>query len=324
MSTSTPAAPAKTPGWRLVLDAFMAAPDRTLTNAELGAVRGVQAWHQRISDLGKKGYVVTEAVRIGTGYFAYALVGVRGDTGTDLPHADDVPHLSGGAVEAEQKKAVERIEANAEDLLKRPAGLVDAGPVREMPRATADVLADVRRERDEALAEVERLRLTLAGSDVEDDEDEQAMAEAQAATVRVTQARDALAEALGVEASGFDLVPLVEQAVEALRKPKRASRQPRAERGPTGPALMRKALEHHEQPMHAAKIAEWVLANGGDAVYKGLTPAATMAAQLATSNKTGGEFVKVAPGCYGLREWEGKEDQFGNALLELAPVRSAA
>jgi hypothetical protein len=84
---------------------------------------------------------------------------------------------------------------------------------------------------------------------------------------------------------------------------------------------MRKALEFTEQPMHSAKIAEWVMANGGEAVYQGLTPSATMAAQLATSNKDGGEFVKVSPGCYGLREWTGKADSFGNPLLELDPVR---
>lgn len=305
MTTTT-----RVPGWRVVLDAFLAAPERTLTNTELGQVRGVQAWHQRVSDLRRKGYLLTEAVRVGEGYYAYRLVGVqRGSEGHDR-EGDALPVLAGLAVAEEQQNAGEALAAQAASLLDRAKG----GPSAAHPSPPSSLP----RQRDEARAEVERLRERVADLERSADELDEAV---EADLRREQSARDALAEILlpdGADASGHTLVALAEIAVQQLRDAggRRRSRQPGAGRGPTGPQLMRKALEHHGDPMHAAAIAEWVMTHGGDAIYKGKTPAATMAAQLATSSKAGGEFEKVSPGCYALREWTDEEKA-------LTPIRPA-
>lgn len=62
------------PGWRIILDAFLAAPDRTLTNIELGDVRGVQAFRSRISDLRAMGCDITEGTYVCQGVYRYRLV----------------------------------------------------------------------------------------------------------------------------------------------------------------------------------------------------------------------------------------------------------
>lgn len=62
------------PGWRIVLDAFLAAPDRTLTNHELGDIRGVQAFRSRIADLRRMGCDITEGTYVARGKYRYRLV----------------------------------------------------------------------------------------------------------------------------------------------------------------------------------------------------------------------------------------------------------
>lgn len=257
MSDSTP----KRPGRLRVLDAFLAADDRTLTNAQLGNLRGVQAWHQRMSNLKAMGYVFTDAVRLKGGYYAYRLLGYVIDSDADaeltaMAKAGDLPALA-PALAAIRPSNVGTAIADGTRALRGTPPPVRERPVVHPPKALTDEVRALRERVAELEAENERLR---------------------------TEQRP------------------------------RATRKPAAERGPTGPALMRKALEAHGKPMHSKAIAAFVLANGGDALYKGKTPDATMAAQLATSNKTGGEFVKTTPGCFGLREWDADK-------LALEPIR---
>lgn len=116
------------PGWERVLDAFMAAPDRILTNVQLAAVPGVQAFHQRLTDLGNYGYQITAAIKLAPGRYAYALLGInRGDAGWPFsyprPHADALPKVSHTyddyAVVC--AAAVAKIDRRADELLKRDA-----------------------------------------------------------------------------------------------------------------------------------------------------------------------------------------------------------
>jgi hypothetical protein len=368
--TDRPADTRRVPGWERVLNAFMADPDRIRTNVELGQVPGVQAFHQRISDLTRYGYVLTSAVKLGgNGRYAYALLGVAASPGAwphsyPRPYADDLPTVPDDpdAYADVVAAAVAKIEAKSDELTRRGAAPAvshetpsrvtrDAAAVLALalgddvigdwPAADRrDVLALAKATRDE-LSRTRSLRalehangeqadelLELKAVAREAEEARQAiLGYARASTDQDVQAWAEQPVTIG-EAVTFLVASATSMRAAVASKPARRARQPRADRGPTGPQLMRKALEHHEQPMHTAKIAEWVLANGGDKVYKGLTPSATMAAQLATSNKETGEFVKVAPGCYGLREWAtggadgGPElDGFGNELLELDPVR---
>jgi len=336
VSASTTAV--RVPGWERVLNAFMAAPDRTLTNVQLGDVPGVQAFHQRIQDMRRYGYVVTEAVLVKKGRYAYTLVGVRGDEGvSDLRHADALPHLHDEAIDAAIRDAEGAIEANREALAKRerapirpPARTVEQSRmVRDAVASLQDglpegVLADLGDGRDDllSLAHAARDAMTVYSSSV-------AAEVISAHRTALVAVLNVLGDPPPIESADIlvawaqerrDSIVAAEIAADrAERRP--AARAPRADRAPTGPTLMRKALEHHEQPMHSAKIAAWVMENGGADVYKGKTPAATMAAQLATSNKEEAEFVKVAPGCYALREWTGKHDQFGDPLLDLDPIR---
>lgn len=299
----------RVPGWERVLDAFAAAPDRILTNAELGMIPGVQAFHQRITDLERLGYVLTSAVQLKPGYYAYALVG-RAPRLTDVPAPGGTrpaPHVASLPVVGDHHevygaaiaRAVASINAKRDALLKRTAPSVAIEVIAAHHRVIRDIAATLREAIDPE-------RLGAIDEASRDD----GLVLAHAARHEIADLHGKLADALGQVAE-----------LEAAR-PARAARAPRADRGPTGPQLMRKALEHHEQPMHSAKIAAWVMANGGDQVFKGKTPAASMASQLATSNKDDGEFVRVdTAGCFGLREWEGKQDDFGNDLLDLDPIR---
>jgi hypothetical protein len=61
------------PGWMIVLRAFLAAPDRSLTNHELGALYGVQAFRSRISDLRAMGCDITQGTYIARGHYRYRL-----------------------------------------------------------------------------------------------------------------------------------------------------------------------------------------------------------------------------------------------------------
>lgn len=346
------------PGWERVLNAFMADPDRILTNVELGQVPGVQAFHQRISDMTRYGYVLTAAVKLSRGHYAYALLGVS-TTGTrwsfpyPRPHADRLPIVADDheTYAATVEAAVAKIEARTDELLKRgqtptvarPAG---ADRLRTLEQENAQLAADARgvvnamqialgdhtadwpdaSRRDLHKMTRKTLEILTDGREVID-----------VLTSRETDAvamlQDALPEERQIDLVDGGLLTLVQAAcdeivrLEAVARGLRAdlaaapARRPRADRGPSGPDLLRKALEFHEQPMHSAKIQAWVMENGGADVYKGKTPGATMAAQLATSNQKGGQFIKVAPGVYALREWEGKADEFGNLLLELDAVR---
>jgi hypothetical protein len=361
----------RVPGWERVLDAFMSDPDRIRTNVELGQVPGVQAFHQRISDLTRLGYVLTSAVKLTNGRFAYALLGIAQSPGAwphkrPRPYGDVLPTVPDNhdAYAVLVGEAVAKIEAKSDELTRRgaaPAEPVrsDASRTRAMRDAAAtlavalgdDVVGDwTPADRGDVVAlakaargELARARSLRALEQANGEQAEQvgaAVAMLQevlgdhVADWTIAERGDLLAltrttcELVGdLRASTAELDRRLADAAAAPRAARRP-RQPRADRGPTGPQLMRKALEHGEQPMHTAKIAAWVMDNGGADVYRGKTPDATMAAQLATSNKEGGEFVKVAPGCYGLREWatagaEGgpKVDEFGNELLDLDPVR---
>jgi hypothetical protein len=347
----------RVPGWERVLDAFMAAPDRTLTNVELGQIPGVQAFHQRITDLEHLGYVLTKAVQLKPGYYAYALVGrgaavsvvpAPGGKTRPAPHADVLPIVHERQPIASAVAAA--VFSDSEALLKRvapPAAVAVVGEQAREVRGTRQVRDAVATLHDA----IDYGRL----SDIDPASREDLLTLAHAARDEMDAARRARKDAADAcEAARADVIEtlrravgpvlvaehgvtygepgfltdslVLAQAVRLIARPSagtatRDAGRRTPERGPTGPQLMRKALEYHEQPMHSSKIAEWVMANGGGACYRGATPAATMAAQLAMSNKQDGEFVKVKPGCYGLREWTGKQDAFGNAILDLDPVR---
>jgi hypothetical protein len=244
-------------GRELVLAAFLEAPDRTLTNAQLGNIPGVQAFHQRMSNLKGMGYVFTSAVRLRSGHYAYKLLGYVADS-----------------------------EAHAE---------VKATPERE--RLGRPALAII-------LAEEVNVRVVDATDALRAKRDEIPTPSGERPTIRPPKKlSDEMARLRAENSTLTERVAELEAALEAAQSSPTA-RRPRADRGPTGPALMRKVLEDAGAPMHSKVIAERVMAQGGDALYKGKTPAATMAAQLATSNKSGGEFVKVVAGCFGLREWD--------------------
>lgn len=356
-----PADSRRVPGWERVLDAFMSAPDRALTNVQLGRVPGVQAFHQRISDLERYGYVLTGAVKLKPGHYAYKLLGVDPSLptprGRARPHAGALTELTGTAIDLARNEGVAWIVSHIDVLLRRAEPVRPAPGFAETSRASRDAAACLATALgDDVIGDwpdadrADVLALARAARD-EIDRSRSLRALEQAHGLLRDEVREvvfSLREALGDHVADWtpqdrsDVLKLTGKACgvlgglrEALaarpaRAP-RAPRQPRAERGPTGPDLMRKALEHCEQPMHSAKIAEWVMSNGGADIYKGATPHATMAAQLATSNVRGGDFLKVAPGCYGLREWAcslpdeepraARRDEFGNPLLELDPIR---
>lgn len=381
MSTATTAPTTRRiPGWERVLSAFMAAPDRTLTNVELGQIPGVQAFHQRIQDARRYGYFITDGVLVKKGRYAYTLVGVSARlVGDRVP---DLPRLAEDRLDEALHDAYKVIRQNAEALAKRekppiqPAaqtvertrmvrGAVaalqealgdhvadwptsDQGDLLALTHKTCSVLEESREvvrvlvaERSDTIdwilasagqspATITCATAAAAGSATLPDlvasmvtarqDEEQRREDALSGVLALLDEHGAT---MAVTGTAVDIVAWArERLAERTPAAPRAARAPRADRTPTGPQLMRKALEFHEQPMHSSKIAEWVMANGGGDRYRGATPAATMAAQLATSNKQDdGEFVKVKPGCYALRDWTGKQDQFGNDLLDLEPIR---
>lgn len=62
------------PGWWIVLQAFLRAPGRKLTNIELGSLYGVQAFRSRIADLRRMGIDVTAGAFVRRGVYEYRLV----------------------------------------------------------------------------------------------------------------------------------------------------------------------------------------------------------------------------------------------------------
>lgn len=322
MSTTAPPrsqedAGKRVPGWRLVLDALIDAPNHTLTNAQLGALRGVQAFHQRLSDLKRRGWVLTPATRVGRGYYAYRLVGFM--VGSEA-EADAATYPSEATALPEALRPFRSADAAARAVDVTPVVFTGHAPPRTpvaaaQPRAIADSIRALQgaleSHEDDLLALAHEAARRLASLTRHRVEDARAHDVGDAAA---ESARNRLAEALGGAAPEDDLVALAVCAAERLE---RRHRQPRADRGPTGPQLMRTVLEEAGAPMHSGEIARRVLAHGGDAIYKGKTPDATMAAQLATSNKTGGEFVKVSPGCFGLRDWDADK-------LDAEPIRNGA
>jgi hypothetical protein len=302
-------APARPKGWEIIRQAFLDAPKRTLTNHELGDVPGVQAFHQRISNLKDQGYVFAAGVRVGPGRYAYRLLGVQ----------EGKPAARCGLPVIPWNDLMATISLAESDLRDNPPAERTTSDARTEARTEARGL----RERNAEL-EAENAQLREVVTRDEDDEildDEPGVAQQVAAnTSRVLAARNTLADVLGEPVTdslmdGLDLTALALRAAEQLKAKPRAARAPRAEHGPTGPQLMRQVLEAAGRPLHSKVIAERVLTSGGDALYKGKTPAATMAAQLATSNKAGGEFVKTEPGCFALREWAADK-------LEAEPVKS--
>lgn len=296
-----PTDPPRVPGWERVLNAFMAAPDRTLTNVQLGQVPGVQAFHQRIQDMRRYGYIVTDGVLVKKGRYAYTLLGVH--AGMNLrPDGKAHPQQAGPViadadVTAADLAAVEKTIANAEKLAKLEG--TPALPTPTTPRAVRDAVAMLQQtlgdhtadwpaaDRDDVLSLVHKV--------VELREDSrEVIAEMDRQITALTVERDAL----------------------------------RATAAGAGPALIRRALEWCEQPMHYKRIAAYVMENGGDAYYKGASPATTIVRHLVKSDKDpAGAFVKVASGVFALREWAddgtGKPrcDEFGNELLKLEALR---
>lgn len=103
------------------------------------------------------------------------------------------------------------------------------------------------------------------------------------------------------------------------RAQKRAGNQPPrpAQPGQSGLDAIATALEQAGRPVHTEVLTAAVLKHLGPdrATYNGLTPAATIASQLAVANKDHrGRFVRVAPGCYALRAWPAEKRR-------LAPTR---
>lgn len=272
------------PGWRRVLDAFMFAKDKTLTNVELGRVPGVQAFHQRISDLGRKGYIITPAVKVAQGRYAYTLVGVAEDVLSDAPYVDRLTRF-----EEEWREfvevAVERIKANADQIVKR-------SEAKRLPRATRDVLADLRGEAADVRTHLEDLRAAI---------------DPMSGTTPPDWSLTELAEAVTDEALK-EIKHLRARLKEAKPSARRAPSSAPREHRPGGPDMMRKVLEEADAPMHSKEIARRVLVlTADDPLYNGKTPDATMAAQLSTSNKEGGQFERTEPGCFALREWSAEQ-----------------
>jgi hypothetical protein len=88
---------------------------------------------------------------------------------------------------------------------------------------------------------------------------------------------------------------------------------------PSGPKMAEAILEAEGRPMHVKLIAERVIAKDQarpkkDRAYNGKTPAATISAQLTTSHVNGKTFIRVSPGCFGLRAWTA-------AKLKKAPLK---
>lgn len=93
-----------------MLDAFLAAPSRTLTNIELGQLRGVQAFRSRISDLRRMGCAITEGAYVATGVYRYRLVRWPADLlRAPLPPAPDpVDPAASSPIADEQDAAAEQ------------------------------------------------------------------------------------------------------------------------------------------------------------------------------------------------------------------------
>lgn len=317
MTDSTPAA--RQPyGWELVRSAFLAAPDRTLTNVDLGAIRGVQAFHQRISDLKRRGYVFTQGVKVADGYYAYHLIGAMENTQASGA-GEGLPLIHDAQVTAAQSAAAEGIKAHPPTINPTPSD-----PAPASSSVAVDVIAAHRDRIAELEQQADRVSLALGGAEIGQDDglpfEVATMFAAYDECFReMKAAADTLADAFnhrygltGDDAidHGMALSYIVPRVVEALNAPTittpkpRAARQPREARsGMTGPKAMAEVLEAEGKPMHSKAIAERVLAAHPD-LYGGKTPAATMNAQLSTANVKGGDFVKVSPGCFGLRAWD--------------------
>lgn len=88
----------------------------------------------------------------------------------------------------------------------------------------------------------------------------------------------------------------------------------------SGPGMAAAVLAAEGRPMHIGVIAERVIAQDrarpdGERIFRGKTPAATISAQLTLQHVKGGTFVRVSPGCFGLREWPKR-------TLALSPTRA--
>lgn len=112
------------PGWRIVLDAFLAAPGRTLTNIELGRLRGVQAFRSRISDLRRMGCDITEGTYVAAGCYRYRLVEWPADLlrAPLAPARDPIDPAASAPVVDAQDAAAEQTQLFAD----RPANALTA------------------------------------------------------------------------------------------------------------------------------------------------------------------------------------------------------
>jgi hypothetical protein len=115
------------PGWRIVLDAFLAARDHTLTNHELGDLRGVQAFRSRISDLRAMGCVITNGEYVAQGLYRYRLVSWPPALGSGSPSSSEAPKSEQATIAAHQDRVAERPDPPA------PDALFDAPPAPPAP-----------------------------------------------------------------------------------------------------------------------------------------------------------------------------------------------
>jgi hypothetical protein len=252
------------PGWHRVLDLFMADPQRTVTNVELGNLPGLQAWHQRVTDLKRRGYIITPSVLVGTGRYAYKLVGIRHDASTSLPYVGQLDGL-GPSTPVQVQAAVNEIKANAGLLAKRGG-----------PRTHA--AASVTRQLAEARERVTELEMGLA---------------------RIAAA---VLPALGLDAKEDqpDAVDDVAALVERVATQAKSGRPPAA---PRGTDLIRKVLTDAGQPMHVSALVPAVMAKT-DAYDDSRNPTSTISGVLARIDRRGGEFERVGTGVFALRSWD--------------------
>lgn len=99
----------------------------------------------------------------------------------------------------------------------------------------------------------------------------------------------------------------------------------------TGTGLMVKALEKLGKPAHhsvvaaeAIKLDKAQARKSGKLVWNGKTPEQTISAAMTMSHVSGsGPFVRVAPGCFALREWPAAKRRRSPARPETPKARAA-
>lgn len=110
------------PGWVIVGRAFLEAPGRHLTNIELGALPGVQAFRSRIADLRRMGWPISAGAYVKRGVYAYQL-----DRGWQPPYGWMLAHPpEHGDAEDAEDLAVEGALFDDASFSPPPASAIDA------------------------------------------------------------------------------------------------------------------------------------------------------------------------------------------------------